>query len=78
MVELLVTSTLGMFGYDVLALRFPKFKIFADFVDDYAALLALEDSAGEPGAEDEFVAEVAEVEGFEFGLFPLVFGGLEF
>lgn len=50
----------GFLGNDVFALWFPKLQIFADAVDDDSALLALEDVAGEPGA-DELVAEVAKV-----------------
>lgn len=59
-------------GHDVLAIRLPQFGKPADLMNDYSALLTLQD-IGEPSI-GELAAEIAEVEGLLFRALPFVFG----
>lgn len=63
-------------GDQVLAVRLAEFGVPADFVDDDAALLALEDVRKPPVGQ--FPAQVAEVERFLLRTLPFMPRGFEF
>lgn len=51
----------NLFGYNILALRFFKFKIFTDTMNDNPTFFTLQNIIGEPRA-DQLGAEITKIE----------------